>query len=151
MTALTPADAEYAERIRDSFARQSIMATLGARITEVQPGRVTIELPYRADLAQQHGFVHAGVLATVADSACGYAAFSLMPAEAAVLSIEFKINLLSPARGERFVAEGHVVRAGRTITVCQAEVVAVEGERREPVAAMTATMMTVLGRPGLRG
>jgi len=147
----TPADDAYAERVHASFARQTVMATLGATLARVAPGEVEIALPHRADLAQQHGFLHAGVLATILDSACGYAAYSLMPADAAVLSIEFKINLLAPARGERFVARGRVVRAGRNITVCEAEGWALEGGAEKRVAIMTGTMMCVRDREGFSG
>jgi uncharacterized protein (TIGR00369 family) len=112
----------------------------------VAPGEVDIEVAMRDDLVQQHGFLHAGVLASAADSACGYAALSLMPAGAAVLSIEFKINLLAPAAGERMVARGRVLRAGRTITVCQGDVTAYAGDSEKLVASMVATMMTVENR-----
>ncbi len=141
---------EAAERVRASFARQAFMASLGARLTVVEPGRVVIAMPYRADLAQQHGFVHAGALAAIADSACGYAALSLMPAGMAVLSVEFKVNLLKPAAGDEFVAEAKVVRAGRTLTVCTAEVTARGKDGATAVVAlMTGTMMAVAGREGL--
>ncbi len=119
------------------------METLGARLTLVAPGAVDIELAVRDDLVQQHGFLHAGVLASAADSACGYAALSLMPAGAAVLSIEFKINLLAPAGGERVVARGRVLRAGKTISVCQGDVTAYGPGGDKLVASMVATMMTV--------
>ena len=148
---LEPQDPGYADRIRDSFAKQTVMATLGATLSRVAPGEIDIALPFRADLAQQHGFLHAGVLATILDSACGYAAFTLMPADAAVLSIEFKINLLAPAAGERFVARGRVVRAGRTITVCQADGFAVHAETEKLVATLVGTMMCVRDNPALRG
>ena len=127
------------------------MQTLGAALTLVEPGVVEIEMPYQASFTQQHGFIHAGVVASVLDSACGYAAFSLMPADAAVLSIEFKVNLLAPAKGERLIARGEVKRAGRTITVCAADALMVEGERSKVVATMLATMMCVRGREGLAG
>jgi uncharacterized protein (TIGR00369 family) len=134
------------ERIRASFERQRFMATLGARLTRVADGEVDIELPVRDELTQQHGFLHAGALATVADSACGYAALTKMPAGAAVLSIEFKINMLAPAAGERVIARARVIRPGRTISVCACDVVAVGGEREKLVATMVGTMMTVEGR-----
>ena len=113
-------DPAFAERVRTSFDRQRFMGTLGARLGRVAPGEVDIELPVRDALSQQHGFVHAGALASVLDSAAGYAAFTLMPPGAAVLSIAFTINLLDPARGATIVARGRVVRAGRTISVCRA-------------------------------
>jgi uncharacterized protein (TIGR00369 family) len=144
-----PEDPDYEARVRASCGRQQVMATIGATLTRVVPGEVEIRLPYRADLTQQHGFMHAGIIATIADSACGYAAFTLMPADAAVLSIEFKINMVAPARGESFIARARVIRAGRSITVCQAEVHAVQGENEVLVAALTATIMTLKDRPGI--
>jgi uncharacterized protein (TIGR00369 family) len=137
--------------IRESFSRQTIMATLGASLDVVEPGRIVIALPYAPHICQQHGFLHAGVVTTIVDSACGYAALSVMPEGSAVLTIEFKVNLMSPARGERFMAEGHVVKAGRTITVTQGEVIAMEGDRRTTVAIMTATMMRLEAKDGMRG
>jgi uncharacterized protein (TIGR00369 family) len=139
-------DPAFAERVRSSFDRQRFMGTLGARLVRVAPGEVDIELPVAEALTQQHGFVHAGALAAVLDSAAGYAALTLMPAGAAVLSIEFKINLLEPARGTSIVARGRVVRAGRTINVCRADAVALEGGRETLVATLTGTMMCVEGR-----
>jgi len=147
----TPQDPRFESRVRDSFALQTVMATLGAALSRVAPGEVDIALPFRADLAQQHGFVHAGILATILDSACGYAAFTLMPADAAVLSIEFKINLLSPAAGERFIARGRVLRSGRTISVCQAYGFAISGGAEKLIATMQGTMMCVRDNPALRG
>ena len=146
----TPSDPQFRERVRASFAKQVFMATLGATLERVEPGEVDIALPHHPSLVQQHGLVHAGALAAVLDSACGYAAFSLMPADAGVLSIEFKLNLLEPAKGERFVARGRVLRAGRTIHVCRADAVAFEGGRETIVATMQGTMMCVMGR-GIAG
>jgi uncharacterized protein (TIGR00369 family) len=151
VTTFTPQDPAFAARVRASFDKQQAMHTLGARLTRVEAGEVDIELPYRADLTQQHGFIHAGILATVLDSACGYAAFSLMPAEAGVLSIEFKVNLLAPAEGERILVRGRVVRAGRTISVCTADAYAVRDGRERHVTTMTGTMMTILGRENVSG
>jgi uncharacterized protein (TIGR00369 family) len=144
--AYVPRDAHFETRVRDSFDKQKFMATIGARLARVEPGKVDIELAARDDLVQQHGFIHAGVLASAADSACGYAALSLMPAGAAVLSIEFKINMLAPAAGDRIVARGSVLRAGRTVTVCWGEVAAYTGDNEKLVATMVATMMTVQDR-----
>ncbi|MGH7622990.1 MAG: PaaI family thioesterase [Gemmatimonadaceae bacterium] len=144
--AFEPQDPEFEPRVRASFARQRFMSTLGATLTRVAPGEVDIELAVRDELTQQHGFLHAGALAAAADSACGYAALSLMPAGAAVLSVEFKINLLAPAAGERVVAHGRVIRAGRTVTVCWGEVVAHTGNDERLVATMVGTMMTVRDR-----
>jgi uncharacterized protein (TIGR00369 family) len=151
MLKFSAADADFGERVRESFARQQLMHTLGASLMRVEPGIVEIELPYRTDLTQQHGFLHAGVVAAVLDSACGYAAFSLMPADAAVLSVEFKVNLLAPARGDRLLARAEVKRAGRTVTVCTADAFAFTGEQSKVVATMLATMMCVRGREELAG
>ena len=122
------------------------MQTLGAVLEDVAPGRVSIRLPYRNDLTQQHGFLHAGVIAAVADSACGYAALTTMPADAAVLSIEFKVNMLAPAKGESIVARAEVIRAGRTVVVCRADVHALSDGKEKLVAAMQGTMMVVRGK-----
>jgi uncharacterized protein (TIGR00369 family) len=143
MSDFTPQDTDFEARVRASFARQRVMETIGARLTRVAPGEVEIELPFREDLTQQHGYLHAGVVAAVVDSACGYAAMSLAPAGAEVLSIEFKLNLLSPARGRRFLARASVKRAGRNITVCTGDLYAHEGSSEKTVATMLATMMIV--------
>jgi uncharacterized protein (TIGR00369 family) len=134
------------DRVRRSFAKQRVMATIGATLVHVAPGEVHIAMPKDAALAQQHGYLHAGIIATIADSACGYAALSLMPDDAAVLSIEFKTNLLAPADGERFIARAKVIKPGRTIMVCDATVHAVRGGGEKLVATMTGTMMVVKGR-----
>lgn len=132
-------EAPVYQRVRESFDRQAAMAFLGARLVSVSAGEVVIELPYREELTQQNGFLHAGVSTAVVDSACGYAALSLMPADCDVLSVEFKVNLLAPAKGTLFRAVGRVVKAGRTLTVCQGELQA-DGK---PVVMMVATMMTM--------
>ena len=137
-------DPDTRARVQASFARQTIMATLGAEMTELDGGRVVLELPFRADLCQQHGYVHAGALTTIADSACGYAALSLMPADQEVLTVDFTVNFLAPAAAERFRAEGTVLRSGRTLSVCRAEVFGLRaGEDDRMVGAMQATMMAV--------
>lgn len=136
----------FESRVRDSFTRQTFMAMLGASLTRVAPGEVTITLPVRAALAQQHGSVHAGALASILDSAAGYAAFSLMPADAGVVSVEFKVNLLEPAVGDRIEARGRVVRAGRTLSACTAEAWAISGSDEKLVATLQGTMMCLLGR-----
>jgi uncharacterized protein (TIGR00369 family) len=146
VTQFAPKDPDFEARVRASFARQVFMATCGARMVRVEPGEVELEVSFRDDLTQQHGYLHAGVVTAVADSACGYAALSLMPKGRAVLAVEFKANLLAPAKGERFRATGRVVRAGRTLTVCTAEVVAVGEETL--VAVMQATMIALDERPG---
>ena len=146
------ANPELHDRIAESFGRQRLMATLGARLGRVGDGEVEIEMAGSEAIQQQHGFVHAGAIATIADSACGYACLTRMPEGAAVLSIEFKVNLLAPAVGERFVARGRVVRMGRTIGVATAEVVAISpGKPEVCVAVMQATMMRVEGRGGVGG
>ena len=149
---MEPDDSAYEQRTRDSFARQNAMQTLGATLESVAPGRVTIAMAHRDSLTQQHGFIHAGMLAAALDSACGYAAFSLMPADAAVLTIEFKINLLAPARGPRFRFEGVVVKPGRTISVVDGRALQFEadGSAEKLVATMSATVMTVRGREALK-
>ena len=139
-------DPDFEARVRASFARQQFMSTLGARIERVLPGEVAISIPFRADLTQQHGFLHAGVVTSVVDSACGYAALSLMEPGAAVLAVEFKVNLLAPAAGSSFLAVGRVVRSGRTLTVCAGELVATNEERDTIVALLQGTMMAVRER-----
>jgi len=149
MAPFQPADPAYDSRVRASFARQSMMKLLGASLEQVAPGAVDIRLPFRADLTQQHGFLHAGVTTSIADSACGYAAFTLMPPGAAVLTVEFKVNLIAPAAGETFVARGRVLKAGRTLTICSGDVFALDGGSEKHVLTMLATVMTVQNRSGL--
>lgn len=143
---------DFEERVRSSFARQGAMRTIGAELTFVAPGTVEIEMPYSDALTQQHGFLHAGVISAALDSACGYAAYSLMPEGAGVLSIEFKVNLLAPGKGERFLFRGSVTKPGRTIVVAdgQAYAFAADGEAKL-IATMTGTMMVVVGREGIEG
>ena len=144
----------FEQRVRDSFARQAAMTTLGARLGAIEAGRVELLMEHRAELTQQHGFLHAGIVAAALDSACGYAAFTLMPDDAAVLTIEIKINLLAPARGPHFRFEGHVVKPGRTINVVDGRALQRDGdggnEAEALFATMTATVMTVRGRESLR-
>ncbi|HEX6184706.1 MAG TPA: PaaI family thioesterase [Pyrinomonadaceae bacterium] len=141
-----PRDPDYERRVRESFARQRAMETLDMRLLHVAPGEVEIGLGFREDLTQQHGYLHAGIVAAAVDTACGYAALTLTEAGAEVLSVEFKLNLLSPAAGEHFVARARVVRAGRNITVCAGDVFALRGGGEEKVVAtMLATMMIVRG------
>lgn len=127
------------------------MTTLGATLVSVHPGRVEIALPWSQPLTQQHGFLHAGMVATALDSACGYAGFSLMPVEAAVLTIEFKINLLAPAQGESFRMVGTVIKPGRTVTVCEGHAYAIDGGKEKLIATMGCTLMAVIGRDNIRG
>lgn len=142
-------DPDFERRVRESFARQRVMETMGATLLRVAPGEVEIVLPFSEALTQQHGFLHAGVVTTIVDSACGYAALSLMPAGAGVLTIEFKLNLLAPAAGERMIARGHVTKPGRTINVCSGDVFAEQEGREKLVATMVATIMTIHNRPGV--
>ncbi|HEU0026083.1 MAG TPA: PaaI family thioesterase [Ktedonobacterales bacterium] len=142
-----PRNPEFEALVRDSFAKQQVMALIGAEMTTVEPGAVEITLPTRDDLTQQHGFVHAGIVTTIVDSACGYAALTLAPASSDVLTIEYKVNFMEPASGERLIARGRVLRAGRTITVCAGDVSAVRDGREQPVATMLATMRIMPGRP----
>lgn len=146
-----PRCAEFAARVRDSFSRQGAMQTLGARLGLVSAGAVDIELDWAQGLTQQHGFLHAGMVATALDSACGYAGFTLMGDDAAVLTIEFKINLLSPARGQRFRMEGRVLKPGRTITVCEGRAFAITDNEEKLVATMGCTLMAVIGRDHIQG
>ena len=137
----SPPDPAYADRVRASFAAQGVMHHLGAVLGRVEPGLCVVELPFRPELTQQDGFFHAGVASTIVDTACGYAAFTLMPAGARVLTVELKLNLVAPARGERLRATGRVKRAGRTLTVVRGEVEAVTGDEAVAVALMQGTMM----------
>ena len=136
-----PPDPEFESRIRSSFALQQLMTSIGARIIKVVPGEVQIELPYNSAWTQQNGFIHAGIITSVVDSACGYAAYTLMPANSGVLTVEYKVNFLSPAKGEKFVGVGKVIKPGRTLTVCSGEVVAIEKGEEKLIATMQATMM----------
>jgi uncharacterized protein (TIGR00369 family) len=138
VTSFKPRDPGWERKVRDSFMRQRAMETIGATISALQPGLCEIALPYRRDLCQQHGYLHAGITTMIADSAAGYAAFSLMPPGASVLTVEFKVNLMAPASGDRFIARGKVIKPGRTLMVVAAEVIVEEGT---PVAHMLATMM----------
>jgi uncharacterized protein (TIGR00369 family) len=142
----TPADAAYEQRVRDSFARQRVMTTFGAELISVAPGEVVIAMPYRDDLTQQNGYLHAAIVTAIVDSACGYAAYSLMPADAAVLTVEYKVNFLAPAAGRRFVAYGRVAKPGRTLTVTTGDVIAETDAGTKAVATILATMMTLSDR-----
>ncbi|HTO73028.1 MAG TPA: PaaI family thioesterase [Gemmatimonadales bacterium] len=137
----TASDPGFDARVRESFSRQIMMTTLGARIVHLTPGSVDLEAPFAPQFVQQNGFWHAGAIAALADSANGYAAYSLAPAESDVLAVEFKINLLAPAKGARFLAQGRVVRPGRTLTVCAADVFAFDGAARTAVATMLSTII----------
>jgi uncharacterized protein (TIGR00369 family) len=142
---------DFESRTRASFARQGAMAHLGAVLARVEPGRVEIALPFRPELSQQHGFFHAGMIATIADSAGGYAGFTLFPADSGVLTVEFKINLLAAADGERAIAVGEVIRNGRTLTVCRIDAFVEKQGARTHCATGTQTLMCLVGRAGVKG
>jgi uncharacterized protein (TIGR00369 family) len=146
-TRFVPQDPAFAARVRASFGRQRAMALIGASLTVVEPGHVEIELPYREDLTQQKGYVHGGIVGMIADSACGYAAYTLMPATSSLVTVEYKINLLSPAVGERLIARGEVIKPGRTLSVTRAEVYASQGAKLVQIAAMQQTLMTLPDTP----
>ncbi len=143
MSRFKPVDPDSEARVRSSFEKQGFMKTIGAVMTRVAPGEVVIEFPYDASLTQQQGYIHGGVVTAVVDTACGYAAYTLMPPDSEVLTVEYKVNFMLPARGERFRGIGKVLKSGRTITVCSGEVVAVEEGKEKVAAAMLATMISV--------
>ena len=145
------AQTDSLQRVRDSFALQGAMTTLGAQLTHLAPGAVDISFDWAPGLTQQHGFIHAGMLSAALDSACGYAGFSLMPEDAGVLTIEFKINLLAPAQGQRFRCEGRVLKPGRTIVLAEGRAFAIDGGQEKLCATMHCTLMAVQGRPGVAG
>lgn len=149
MQTFVPSDPDFERRVRASFVRQNVMSLFQATLARVAPGQVDIALPVRSELCQQHGFVHAGVVTSIVDSACGYAALSLMPPGTGVLSIEFKTNLLAPAKGLSLSARGRVLKPGRNIFVCAGDVFALDDGGETLVATMLATMMVVRDRPGL--
>lgn len=138
-----PTDPKYKDRVRASFEKQGVMSTIGANMVTIEPGKVEIDFAYRESLTQQHDYIHAGIITTVVDSACGYAAYTLMPIDSEVLTIEYKVNFMSPAKGERFKAIGRVVKSGRIISVCSGDVIAIEKDKEKIVATMLATMMMV--------
>lgn len=144
-----PKDPAYAERVRESFGRQKAMQTIGARLRAVGPGWTEVELPHRDDLTQQKGFLHGGIIGMIADNACGYAAYSLMPASASPLTVEYKINILAPGRGSTYIAEGVVLRPGRTLTVTRAEVYAQTTSGRVHIASMQQTVLMMAGTPDI--
>ena len=140
-TAFTAKDPAFAARVRASFGRQKAMKAIGAKLATVLPGVVEIELPFQESLTQQDGFLHAGIATTAVDTACGYAALSLMPPGSEVLTVEFKASFMAPAVGDKFVARGEVLRPGKTVTFCSGQMTAVKGKRRKVIAAMLATMI----------
>ncbi|TCT08147.1 PaaI family thioesterase [Aquabacter spiritensis] len=148
--AFAPPDPDYEARVRDSFARQPFMAHLGAQIGAVGPGRAEVLLPQSEAVTQQHGFFHGGAVGAIADTAGGYAAFTLFPADSTILTVEYKINIMAPGRGERLVALGEVVRSGRTLTVVKIDVFAESGGKRVHCATATQTLICLMGRSDVR-
>ncbi len=148
MNVFNTIDPNYETRVRSSFTKQSVMKTIGAKLVKISPGEVMIEFSYDQSLTQQNGFIHAGIVTTVVDSACGYAAYTLMPADSDVLTIEYKVNFMSPAKGETFRGIGKVLKSGRTITVCTGDVVAIEDGKERVVATMQATMICLASLAG---
>jgi uncharacterized protein (TIGR00369 family) len=140
-----PLNPDFAARVRASFARQAAMQLVGASLTGIEPGRCTIELPVRDDLTQQHRFVHGGIVGMIADSAGGYAAFTLMPADASVLTVEYKVNMLAPAQGEKLIARGVVLKPGRSLSIVRADVHALAAGKETLIAAMQQTLMVMHG------
>ena len=144
---LEPPDPRFAERCRASFARQQAMALIGARMASIEPGRCEIELPFRADLTQQKGYLHGGIVGMIADTACGYAAYSLMPASASLVTVEYKINILAPGRGERLLARAEVIKSGRTLSITRGEVYAEQSGAQTLCAVMQQTLMMLPDTP----
>lgn len=145
-----PADPDYARRVEASFSRQGIMHHLGAALYEVNPGYCEIRLPFRPELSQQHGYFHGGVVGTIADSAAGYAGYSLMPPNSSVLTVEYKLNLLSPSDGDVLIARGHVVKPGRTLVVTRADVMVAAGDKEKLCATLLQTLMCMADTPDTR-
>jgi len=143
MQKFDPVDQDFEARVRYGFGLQTLMTTIDARMTRILPGEVHIELPFSPNLTQQHGYIHAGLITSIVDSACGFAAYTLMPANSGVLTVEYKVNFLRPARGDKFLAVGRVIKPGRTLTICNGEVSAINGDDHRLVALMQATMMAV--------
>ena len=141
-----PSDPAYASKVRDSFSRQAFMGYIGAELTAVSPGLVEIELPFRNELTQQHHFFHGGVIGTLADNVCGYAAYSMTPPNTTVLTVEYKLNFIAPGEGERLIAQGQVLKPGRTLIVCEAKVFAVKNGHRKQCATALVTIMNLKGR-----
>jgi len=142
-----PPDAGYEARVRASFDRQNAMRLIGAQLTRIAPGACTIELPYRDDLTQQHGYIHAGIVSAIADTAGGYAGFTLFPADASVLTVEYKLNLIAPAAGERLIAEASVVKPGKTLVITRGDVYAEHAGARTLCAIMQQTLIVMAGKP----
>ena len=147
MPGFEPRNSAYEQRVQSSFDRQQVMKLLGAKLTRLAPGECDIELPFKAELTQQHGYFHGGIIGTIADSAGGYSAFTLMPEDSSVLTVEYKMNLLAPGDGELLIARGRVLKSGRTLLVSRVDVVVVKGGRETLCATLLETLMTMHGRP----
>ena len=147
MSGFEPRNPVYAQRVQSSFDRQQVMKLLGARLARLAPGECDIELPFKTELTQQHGYFHGGIIGTIADSAGGYSAFTLMPEDSSVLTVEYKMNLLAPGDGELLVARERVLKSGRTLVVSRLDVVVVKGGRETLCATLLETLMTMHGRP----
>ena len=147
MSGFEPRNPAYAQRVQSSFDRQQVMKLLGAKLARLAPGECDIELPFKAELTQQHGYFHGGIIGTIADSAGGYSAFTLMPEESSVLTVEYKMNLLTPGDGEMLVARGRVLKSGRTLVVSRVDVVVVKGGCETLCATLLETLVTMHGRP----
>ncbi len=146
MPNFTPRDPNYAARVHASFERQQVMAWLGASLTRLAPGQCEITLPHKPALTQQHGYIHGGIIGTIGDSAGGYAAYTLMPHDASVLTVEYKMNIMAPGDGELFIARGEVIRAGRSLVVARADVFAVKAGKETHCASLLQTLMTMHGK-----
>jgi len=142
-----PRNPAYAQRVQSSFDRQQVMKLLGAKLSRLAPGECDIELPFKAELTQQHGYFHGGIIGTIADSAGGYSAFTLMPEDSSVLTVEYKMNLLAPGDGQLLIARGRVLKSGRTLVVSRVDVVVVKDGRETLCATLLETLMTMHGRP----
>ncbi|NQU60282.1 MAG: PaaI family thioesterase [Rhodospirillales bacterium] len=151
MTDFKTKDSDFAERVQKSFDAQGVMGHIGAKLRSIEPGMCEIELPYSDAVSQQHGFFHGGVVGTIADSAGGYAAFSLMDGDDGILTVEYKLNLMAPADGDLLIARGHVIRPGKTLTVTRADVAVIKDGRETPCAAMQQTLMRIVGRADVTG
>lgn len=146
MSAFQVQDPGYEARVRKTFAGQAALTTLGITLARIEPGTLELRMPYDANFSQQNGFLHGGIVSAGLDTACGLASYTLMPANADILTVEFKINLLAPAKGQTFRFVGHVIKPGRTLVVSEGRAYAVEGEREKLIATMSATMMTMVQR-----
>ncbi|MBI3134026.1 MAG: PaaI family thioesterase [Bacteroidetes bacterium] len=141
MIQFTPKDPDFEKRVQDSFARQKFMTFIHARLNKIEPGFCEIEIPFSENISQQHGFFHAGIIGTVADNAAGYAAYSLMSKTSSILTVEFKLNLISPADGELLIGNAHVLKYGRTLTICRSDVYSVKNGIRKLCAASQSTLI----------